>query len=77
MGILASHVPSIEQLRPGVIEVIEGAATKKFFGNYPILDGTKDTRQDIEIEGMDQQQQKDRSGLIHRVSAHSEALICL
>ncbi|KAF9198706.1 delta subunit of the central stalk of mitochondrial F1F0 ATP synthase, atp16 [Haplosporangium sp. Z 27] len=31
MGILASHVPSIEQLRPGVIEVIENAATKKFF----------------------------------------------
>ncbi|KAF9149654.1 delta subunit of the central stalk of mitochondrial F1F0 ATP synthase, atp16 [Linnemannia schmuckeri] len=31
MGILASHVPSIEQLRPGVVEVIEGAATKKFF----------------------------------------------
>ncbi|GJJ73801.1 F-type H+-transporting ATPase subunit delta [Entomortierella parvispora] len=31
MGILANHVPSIEQLRPGVVEVIEGAATKKFF----------------------------------------------
>ncbi|KAI1320394.1 delta subunit of the central stalk of mitochondrial F1F0 ATP synthase, atp16 [Mortierella claussenii] len=31
MGILASHVPSIEQLRPGVIEVLEGAASKKFF----------------------------------------------
>ncbi|KAG0328701.1 delta subunit of the central stalk of mitochondrial F1F0 ATP synthase, atp16 [Dissophora globulifera] len=31
MGILADHVPSIEQLRPGVVEVIEGAATKKFF----------------------------------------------
>ncbi|KAF9104701.1 delta subunit of the central stalk of mitochondrial F1F0 ATP synthase, atp16 [Mortierella sp. AM989] len=31
MGILASHVPSIEQLRPGVVEVIENAATKKFF----------------------------------------------
>ncbi|KAG9324489.1 hypothetical protein KVV02_006083 [Mortierella alpina] len=34
MGILASHVPSIEQLRPGVIEVLEGAASKKFFGKY-------------------------------------------
>ncbi|KAF9166442.1 delta subunit of the central stalk of mitochondrial F1F0 ATP synthase, atp16 [Mortierella sp. AD011] len=31
MGILASHVPSIEQLRPGVVEIIENAATKKFF----------------------------------------------
>ncbi|KAK3825695.1 MAG: F1 complex, delta/epsilon subunit of ATPase [Benniella sp.] len=31
MGVLASHVPSIEQLRPGVVEVLEGAATKKFF----------------------------------------------
>ncbi|KAF9950278.1 delta subunit of the central stalk of mitochondrial F1F0 ATP synthase, atp16, partial [Modicella reniformis] len=31
MGILASHVPSIEQLRPGVVEVLEGAASKRFF----------------------------------------------
>ncbi|KAF9586449.1 delta subunit of the central stalk of mitochondrial F1F0 ATP synthase, atp16 [Lunasporangiospora selenospora] len=31
MGILASHVPSIEQLRPGIIEVLEGANSKKFF----------------------------------------------
>ncbi|KAG0196803.1 delta subunit of the central stalk of mitochondrial F1F0 ATP synthase, atp16 [Mortierella sp. GBA30] len=31
MGILASHVPSIEQLRPGIIEVLEGASSKKFF----------------------------------------------
>ncbi|KAG0303216.1 delta subunit of the central stalk of mitochondrial F1F0 ATP synthase, atp16 [Linnemannia gamsii] len=31
MGILASHVPSIEQLRPGVVEVIEATTTKKFF----------------------------------------------
>jgi F0F1-type ATP synthase epsilon subunit len=46
MGILASHVPSIEQLRPGVVEVIEGAATKKFFGNYPILEATKEYLQD-------------------------------
>lgn len=34
MGILANHVPSIEQLNPGVVEVIESAeVTKKFFGN--------------------------------------------
>lgn len=33
MGILANHVPSIEQLKPGVIEVIEesSAASKQFF----------------------------------------------
>ncbi|ORZ01274.1 F1 complex, delta/epsilon subunit of ATPase [Syncephalastrum racemosum] len=32
MGILANHVPTIEQLNPGVIEVIEsGDVTKKFF----------------------------------------------
>jgi len=32
MGILASHVPSIEQLRPGIVEIIENAGSKKFFG---------------------------------------------
>ncbi|KAI0339788.1 epsilon subunit of F1F0-ATP synthase N-terminal domain-containing protein [Trametopsis cervina] len=32
MGILANHVPSIEALRPGVVEVVEsGNASKKFF----------------------------------------------
>ncbi|KAG0343375.1 delta subunit of the central stalk of mitochondrial F1F0 ATP synthase, atp16 [Podila humilis] len=31
MGILASHVPSIEQLRPGVVEVLEASGSKKFF----------------------------------------------
>ncbi|KAI8099847.1 F1 complex, delta/epsilon subunit of ATPase [Halteromyces radiatus] len=32
MGILANHVPSIEQLNPGIVEVIEtGDVTKKFF----------------------------------------------
>jgi F-type H+-transporting ATPase subunit delta len=32
MGILANHVPSIEPLRPGVVEVIEAAGSKKWFG---------------------------------------------
>ena len=33
MGILANHVPSIEALRPGVVEVIEtGNTSKKWFG---------------------------------------------
>ncbi|GAA5799410.1 F1 complex, delta/epsilon subunit of ATPase [Helicostylum pulchrum] len=32
MGILANHVPTIEQLNPGVVEVVESAEiTKKFF----------------------------------------------
>ena len=32
MGVLASHVPSIEQLRPGLVEVIEeSAGSKQFF----------------------------------------------
>lgn len=38
MGILANHVPSIEALRPGMIEVIEsGNASKKWFGALKIL----------------------------------------
>jgi F-type H+-transporting ATPase subunit delta len=32
MGILSSHVPSIEPLRPGVVEIIESNGTQKFFG---------------------------------------------
>jgi len=32
MGVLAYHVPSIEQLKPGIVEVIEeGGSTKQFF----------------------------------------------
>lgn len=32
MGVLANHVPSIEQLKPGVVEVIEeNGTTKRFF----------------------------------------------
>lgn len=34
MGILASHVPSIEQLAPGLLEVIEAQGTKKWFGAF-------------------------------------------
>lgn len=32
MGILSNHVPSIEPLRPGVVEVIGGTETQRFFG---------------------------------------------
>jgi len=31
MGILANHVPSIEALKPGVLEVIDGSDNKKWF----------------------------------------------
>lgn len=32
MGILANHVPSIEQLRPGIVEVIEeSGGNKQYF----------------------------------------------
>ena len=38
MGILANHVPSITQLRPGIVEVIaEGAANEKFFGLHSFI----------------------------------------
>ena len=32
MGILANHVPSIEPLRPGLVEVMETKGNQKFFG---------------------------------------------
>ncbi|KAG1471737.1 hypothetical protein G6F56_001954 [Rhizopus delemar] len=32
MGVLANHVPTIEQLNPGIVEIVESAeVTKKFF----------------------------------------------
>jgi F-type H+-transporting ATPase subunit delta len=32
MGVLANHVPSIEQLKAGVVEIIEeSGSSKKFF----------------------------------------------
>jgi F0F1-type ATP synthase epsilon subunit len=40
MGILANHVPTIEPLRPGVVEVIESAGeSKKWFGKWLISQG--------------------------------------
>lgn len=40
MGILAQHVPSIEQLKPGLVEIIEeSGGSKQFFrtcrSDYP------------------------------------------
>jgi F-type H+-transporting ATPase subunit delta len=44
MGILANHVPSIEPLRPGVVEVIEsGSASKKWFGEKHALSRSYDS----------------------------------
>lgn len=35
LGILAAHVPAVEQIRPGLLEVIESSGTsKKFFGMF-------------------------------------------
>lgn len=34
MGVLANHVPSIEQLKPGLVEVIEESGSKQFFRAY-------------------------------------------
>lgn len=31
MGILADHVPIVEQLKPGLVEVIEGTTSTKYF----------------------------------------------
>ncbi|GHJ86066.1 hypothetical protein NliqN6_2468 [Naganishia liquefaciens] len=31
MGILANHVPTVEALRPGLLEIIETSGTKKYF----------------------------------------------
>ena len=35
MGVLANHVPSIEQLKPGLVEIIEeSGGSKQFFCAY-------------------------------------------
>ncbi|KAI9592376.1 putative ATP synthase delta chain mitochondrial precursor [Syncephalis fuscata] len=39
MGILADHVPTIQQLRPGVLEVVKAEGTQKWFvsGGFAIV----------------------------------------
>lgn len=45
MGILASHVPSIEQLKPGLVEVIqESGPSKQFFRMSPVNLTREETR---------------------------------
>lgn len=45
MGILADHVPTIQQLRPGLVEVVESAGTTKSFfvsgGFATVTEGSK------------------------------------
>ena len=37
MGVLANHVPSIEQLKPGLVEIIEeSGGSKQFFCAYHV-----------------------------------------
>ena len=36
MGVLANHVPSIEQLKPGLVEVIEESGGSKQFFRRPL-----------------------------------------
>ncbi|EFX00562.1 ATP synthase delta mitochondrial [Grosmannia clavigera kw1407] len=39
MGVLANHVPSIEQLKPGVLEIIEESGSKQYFlsGGFAVV----------------------------------------
>lgn len=40
MGVLANHVPTVEALRPGLIEIVDSAGSKKFFGEF-LMDFSK------------------------------------
>ena len=43
MGVLANHVPSIEQLKPGLVEVIEeSGGSKQFFCEHVLLSISND-----------------------------------
>ena len=36
MGVLSNHVPSIAQLKPGIVEIIvDGTSGEKWFGSDP------------------------------------------
>ena len=38
MGVLANHVPSIEQLKPGLVEIIEESGGSKQFFRMSMLE---------------------------------------
>jgi hypothetical protein len=45
MGILAQHVPSIEQLKPGLVEIIEeSGGSKQFFRTLDMTPPTHERR---------------------------------
>lgn len=51
MGILANHVPTVEALRPGLVEVIESAgSSKKFFGASSAAGRTRSPKSLAETE---------------------------
>lgn len=54
MGILATHVPSVEALRPGVVEVIEesGGQGKKWFGELAGISNASCMEKYIREEGV-------------------------
>ena len=51
MGILANHVPAIEQLKPGLVEIIEEAgASKQFFRtSHPFIGELEVESKDLQI----------------------------
>lgn len=49
MGILASHVPSIEQLKPGIVEIIEESSGSKQFFRTSYRDMRKSWMQNRQI----------------------------
>ncbi len=48
MGVLANHVPSIEQLKPGLVEVIEESGGNKQFFCTCISQTPGETQQEIQ-----------------------------
>lgn len=45
MGVLANHVPSIEQLKPGLIEIVEeSGSSKQFFRTFTPISRPDDGR---------------------------------
>lgn len=49
MGVLANHVPSIEQLKPGLVEVVEeGGSTKQFFRTSPACPRSPPPRSELD-----------------------------
>jgi F-type H+-transporting ATPase subunit delta len=53
MGVLANHVPSIEQLKPGLIEIIEeSGGSKQFFCSYILPGFCQDTMADLAYDSV-------------------------